>query len=197
MSAGTGIGLAGELSPLFVHVSRGDFIGECRTTLRRLLHRDDVDLPLVNEQFADKKPQSGFLHIDAARVQTPLHFLDFILGGTQLDVSLAVDFSAPSSHVASYDCPHCLADQRPQQFEVAMKAILHVLQDYNRTQSFDVYGFGGVVNERRPRLFPLVCSPLLHHFLFRPSTRRREFEAWTRQSPRTVELWPAFSWEAP
>uniref|UniRef100_A0AC35G7L2 C2 domain-containing protein n=1 Tax=Panagrolaimus sp. PS1159 TaxID=55785 RepID=A0AC35G7L2_9BILA len=78
-----------------------DFIGDCRTTVNRLISKLDVNLPLVNEKKAKKNKKytdSGTLHFHKVYCWLDFTFLDFISGGTELDFTVA--------NVVTND-PHC------------------------------------------------------------------------------------------
>ncbi|VDO16012.1 unnamed protein product [Brugia timori] len=61
-----------------------DLVGNCRTTVNRLLNKEDVTLPLINQKKMKKNKKyvdSGQLHFHRVYCWMDYTFLDFITGG--------------------------------------------------------------------------------------------------------------------
>ncbi|CAJ0949604.1 unnamed protein product, partial [Mesorhabditis belari] len=138
-----------------------DFIGNCETTLDRLLRKDDRELPLINAKKrakkGDKYKNSGILQFNAVHVYKENSFLDFIQGGTQLDFAVAIDFTASNGPVHDPSSLHFINPSLPNQYEVALRACLDICQHYNHRKVFDAFGFGAKVghNDRVSPVFNL------------------------------------------
>uniref|UniRef100_A0AAF5Q3Q2 Copine family protein n=2 Tax=Wuchereria bancrofti TaxID=6293 RepID=A0AAF5Q3Q2_WUCBA len=122
-----------------------DLVGNCRTTVNRLLNKEDVTLPLINQKKMKKNKKyvdSGQLHFHRVYCWMDYTFLDFITGGTELEFTVAIDFTKsnlPSGNMASL---HHVDDESASQYEIAIQAIAEICQYYNNSQLFYAYGFG-------------------------------------------------------
>ena len=70
-------------------------------------------------------------------------FLDFIQGGTQVNFTVAVDFTASNGKPTDptslhYRDPHGL----PNQYQTAIRAVGDIIQDYDSDKQFPALGFG-------------------------------------------------------
>ncbi|VDK73236.1 unnamed protein product [Onchocerca ochengi] len=122
-----------------------DLVGSCRTTVNRLLNKEDVTLPLINQKKMKKNKKyvdSGQLHFHRVYCWMDYTFLDFITGGTELEFTVAIDFTKsnlPSGNMASL---HHVDDENSSQYEIAIQAVAEICQYYNNSQLFYAYGFG-------------------------------------------------------
>ncbi|EFO93889.1 CRE-GEM-4 protein [Caenorhabditis remanei] len=127
-----------------------DIIGTSQTTLNELLTEggktgSTLQIPLINEKKKTKKSKyrnSGILKIWNAKIIIEPTFLDFISGGTQLDFSVAVDFTASNGNPSTPSSLHYMASGVPNQYEIALRAVLSICQHYNSSKTFEAYGFG-------------------------------------------------------
>ncbi|CAB3405766.1 unnamed protein product [Caenorhabditis bovis] len=92
---------------------------------------------------------SGILILSAAKIVKQHSFLDYIAGGTQLEFSIAIDFTASNGPIRDPRSLHYLFKDRPNQYEIAIKACLAICQYYNYSKTFDVYGFGARLPHER------------------------------------------------
>ncbi|CAL2040453.1 unnamed protein product [Caenorhabditis brenneri] len=125
-----------------------DIIGTAQTTMNQLLTAntgETLQIPLINEKKKAKKSKyknSGILKIWNAKIVIEPTFLDFISGGTQLDFAVAVDFTASNGNPASSSSLHYMGSGVPNQYEIALRAVLSICQHYNSSKTFEAYGFG-------------------------------------------------------
>jgi len=125
---------------------RHDLIGTCKTTVERIITKKDATLPLINEKKKAKKNKkyvdSGKLHFDSAFLWHDYTFLDYIQNGTELDFTIAIDFTRSNGPINDTSSLHYLSDHVPNQYQIALRALGEILQYYCRTQTFNAYGFG-------------------------------------------------------
>jgi hypothetical protein len=71
---------------------------------------------------------------------------------------VSVDFTASNGAVTDKNSLHYVNPSQPNQYEMAIKAVLEICQHYNETQIFEAFGFGAKIPPRRKisHLFPLV-----------------------------------------
>ena len=76
----------------------------------------------------------------------------------QLDFTVAVDFTASNGTVTDPRSLHYINPHQPNQYEMAIRAVLDICQFYNKTKMFDAYGFGAKIPPtfQVSHLFPLV-----------------------------------------
>ncbi|KAI1724698.1 copine domain-containing protein [Ditylenchus destructor] len=125
-----------------------DLVGSCKTTVNRLLSGLDRDLPLINEKKARKKQKytdSGTLHFHKIFLWSDFTFLDFISGGTELDFTVAIDFTRSNLPMDDTSSLHHLDGYHSNQYEIAINAIADICQHYSRSKVFNAYGFGAKI----------------------------------------------------
>ncbi|KAK5970680.1 C2 calcium-dependent membrane targeting and Copine domain containing protein [Trichostrongylus colubriformis] len=126
-----------------------DFIGSCQVTLNQLLTGEVKTLPLINEKKrakkGDKYKNSGTLEFNNVELLKQYSFLDFIAGGTQLDFAVAVDFTASNGAVHKPTSLHSISTAQPNQYEIAIRAVIDICQHYNNSKKFDAFGFGAIL----------------------------------------------------
>ncbi|KAL6739698.1 hypothetical protein Aduo_013123 [Ancylostoma duodenale] len=126
-----------------------DFIGSCEVPLSQLLSGAVRSLPLINEKKKAKKgskyKNSGTLEFDGVQILKQHTFLDFIAGGTQLDFAVAIDFTASNGAVHKPTSLHCINPPQPNQYEIAIRAVIDICQHYNNSKLFDAFGFGAIL----------------------------------------------------
>nr|CAD7435265.1 unnamed protein product [Timema monikensis] len=69
-------------------------------------------------------------------------FLDYIIGGTQLNCTIAIDFTGSNGDPMSPDSLHFISSLAPNQYEKALTAVGEIIQDYDSDKLFPVLGFG-------------------------------------------------------
>jgi Ca2+-dependent lipid-binding protein len=84
-----------------------DLIGSCDLTLDGLLQTSPTQFPLINQQKKLKKgskyENSGVLRFDAVRYERTASMLDFIRGGHQISLTVAIDFTGMSFIIYIYN----------------------------------------------------------------------------------------------
>ncbi|KAH7731153.1 copine-5-like protein [Aphelenchoides avenae] len=125
-----------------------DLVGTCTTTVNRLISGMDKDLPLINEKKAKKSKKyenSGMLHFHKVYCWIDFSFLDFITGGTELDFTVAVDFTKSNLPMDDASSLHKIDENQANQYEMAIGAIGEICQHYSRSKVFNAYGFGAKI----------------------------------------------------
>lgn len=69
-------------------------------------------------------------------------FLDYIMGGLQVNCTFAIDFTSSNGDPASTDSLHYISPYHPNQYEQALRAVGEIVQDYDSDKLFPVLGFG-------------------------------------------------------
>jgi len=73
--------------------------------------------------------------------------LEYILGGCEINIHIAIDFTASNGDPHEPSSLHYLnpdiAGDCNNQYTDAIKSVLNILKDYDSDQLFPTYGFGG------------------------------------------------------
>ena len=129
-----------------------DFIGSFHTTLDRLKQgpgpQNQYDC--INQDKQRKKgakyKNSGLVILEQISVVTVPSFLDYIQGGTQVNFTLAVDFTGSNGNPADPRSLHYKDPSgRPNQYVTAISAVGEIIQDYDSDKQFPALGFGARV----------------------------------------------------
>ncbi|XP_054263178.1 copine-8-like [Macrosteles quadrilineatus] len=121
------------------------FIGECHVTMAMLSKGPGpaTVFHLINSHKKHKPHyrHSGELVLTQFSVRTVYSFLDYIMSGTQINCSVAIDFTASNGDPAIPNSLHFISN-RPNSYELALSAVVEIIQDYHSTKQFPVLGFG-------------------------------------------------------
>ncbi|XP_078276009.1 copine-8 isoform X3 [Rhinoraja longicauda] len=124
-----------------------DFIGEFTTNYREL-SRGQSQFN-VYEVFNPKKKakkkkyiHSGTVTLLSFVVETESTFLDYIRGGTQINFTVAIDFTASNGHPAQSTSLHYMNPYQLNTYAMALKAVGEIIQDYDSDKMFPALGFG-------------------------------------------------------
>lgn len=78
-------------------------------------------------------------------IQDRQSFLDYVFGGTQLGLQIAIDFTASNNPVHLPNSLHFLGGTGMNQYESAIAKVGKILQRYDADGQIPVYGFGGSI----------------------------------------------------
>ncbi|XP_032076754.1 copine-8 isoform X2 [Thamnophis elegans] len=106
-----------------------DFIGEFTTSYREL-----------------SRGQSQFnvyeVTLLSFLVETEVSFLDYIKGGTQINFTVAIDFTASNGNPAHPTSLHYMNPYQLNAYGMALRAVGEIIQDYDSDKMFPALGFG-------------------------------------------------------
>jgi len=129
-----------------------DYIGSFHTTLERLKAGPGGDntYEVVNEQKQKKKgskySNSGVVTLNSITIETVPSFLDYIQGGTQVNFTVAVDFTGSNGDPKSPQSLHYQDPSgRPNQYVTAIRSVGEIVQDYDSDKMFPALGFGAKI----------------------------------------------------
>jgi hypothetical protein len=130
-----------------------DLIGVFSATGRMILE-SGARFDVINEKKKAKKGKkyinSGVIIFDRAERIKNYSFMDFPMGGTEMAVSFAIDFTASNG---PQNTPRSLHYNSPSydmnnfyslnEYQKAISSIGYVLEPYDSTRYMEVYGYGG------------------------------------------------------
>lgn len=120
-------------------------IGTCHTSLRSLNSTSGNQTPmiLVNEKRRQKNPNkgnAGVLKVDRIILTEEITFLDYIRHGTKLHFAVAIDFTASNGVFTDPRSLHHLSPYRLNSYEIALRAIGEIIQQYDSSLLFPAFG---------------------------------------------------------
>eukprot|EP01017_Pseudomicrothorax_dubius_P007006 TRINITY_DN12114_c0_g1_i2.p1 TRINITY_DN12114_c0_g1~~TRINITY_DN12114_c0_g1_i2.p1 ORF type:complete len:513 (-),score=66.55 TRINITY_DN12114_c0_g1_i2:35-1573(-) len=124
-------------------------IGMAFCTLRGLLTDYPQKLPLTK---TSGNGSSGFIILESASIVQNNEFLDYIMGGTQLNAMIAIDYTVSNKDPRRRIDRHQLTPHRLNDYQLAINKIVDILLAYDNDKKIPVYGYGG-----KPR-FPILKS---------------------------------------
>ncbi|XP_055786875.1 copine-9-like [Salvelinus fontinalis] len=124
-----------------------DFIGEFTTSYRdfsRGQNQFNVYEVLNPKKKGRKKKyiNSGTVTLLSFKVESEYTFVDFIRGGTQLNFTVAIDFTASNGNPSQPTSLHYMNPYQMNAYAMALKAVGEIIQDYDSDKLFPAYGFG-------------------------------------------------------
>lgn len=122
-------------------------IGEFCTTLRELSNGSGpaTVFHCIHPRKQAKNPtyqHSGEVRLLRYEYKKVYSFLDYIKGGTQLNCTIAIDFTASNGDPQTPDSLHYISPVATNQYEQALTAVGEIIQDYDSDKLFPVLGFG-------------------------------------------------------
>ncbi|XP_061540551.1 copine-9-like isoform X2 [Phycodurus eques] len=124
-----------------------DFIGEFTTSYRELSRGQNQFnvYEVINPKKKGKKKKyvnSGTVTLLSFKVESEYTFVDFIRGGTQLNFTVAIDFTASNGNPSQPTSLHYMSPYQMNAYAMALKAVGEIIQDYDSDKLFPAYGFG-------------------------------------------------------
>jgi len=129
-----------------------DQIGVVETTMNQLLqlaNQGPVELPFINPKKAGKHgyKNSGTLYFRQFNFSQIPSFVDYIRGGCDMNMVVAIDFTASNGMPSNEHSLHHVNPDRPNQYEMAITSVGSILSYYDHDGMIPVYGFGGSVGD--------------------------------------------------
>ncbi|MCJ8743245.1 hypothetical protein PDJAM_G00091730 [Pangasius djambal] len=124
-----------------------DFIGEFSTSYRELSRGQSQFnvYEVINPKKKGKKKKylnSGTVTLLSFLVDIEVTFLDYIKGGTQINFTVAIDFTASNGNPAQPTSLHYMSPYQLNAYGMALKAVGEIIQDYDSDKMFPALGFG-------------------------------------------------------
>lgn len=157
--------------PLLIEVfdwdrwGESDFIGKFETSLNTILNNGDkVEYSLINSTKKAKNKSyvnSGVIVFDKAVLVKQYSFLDYIRGGQEISLVVAIDYTGSNGDPRSPSSLHYQNPQVMNEYQCAIRAVGEIISCYDTDNMFPVYGFGAKVppNWQVDHCFPCNFNP--------------------------------------
>ncbi|KAK2821390.1 hypothetical protein Q7C36_020733 [Tachysurus vachellii] len=143
-----------------------DLIGEFTCTAARLLEAKDqgVEFECIHPEKQKKKKSyknSGVVRFKYCKIETQYSFIDYVMGGCQINFTVGIDFTGSNGDPRSVDSLHYLSSNGVNQYLDAIWSVGLVIQDYDIDKLFPAFGFGAQVppDFQVSHEFPLNFNP--------------------------------------
>lgn len=104
-----------------------------------------VQWECINPKYKVKKKNyknSGIVILNLCKIHKMHSFLDYIMGGCQIQFTVAIDFTASNGDPRNSCSLHYIHPYQPNEYLKALVAVGEICQDYDSDKMFPVYGFG-------------------------------------------------------
>ncbi|CAG8454651.1 15828_t:CDS:10 [Acaulospora morrowiae] len=129
--------------------------GQCSVTLRELLSGDKIFPIKPAPNSSVKIGKDASLRVMKAEVEERPTFLDYIAGGTVINLVVAIDFTSSNGNPRSPRSLHYIRGSEPNDYQRAISSVGKILEAYDRDRLFSVYGFGGKFHGELSHAYPL------------------------------------------
>ncbi|KAB0399017.1 hypothetical protein E2I00_004154 [Balaenoptera physalus] len=100
---------------------------------------------LEKQQKKKSYKNSGTICVKICQVETEYSFLDYVMGGCQINFTVGVDFTGSNGDPSSPDSLHYLSPTGVNEYLTALWSVGSVVQDYDSDKLFPAFGFGAQV----------------------------------------------------
>ncbi|XP_038652494.1 copine-4 [Scyliorhinus canicula] len=125
-----------------------DFIGEFMSNfveMRGAMDGRQVQWECINQKYKTKKKSyknSGIVILNLCKIHKMHSFLDYIMGGCQIQFTVAIDFTASNGDPRNSCSLHYIHPYQPNEYLKALVAVGEICQDYDSDKMFPAFGFG-------------------------------------------------------
>uniref|UniRef100_A0AAX7SKU6 C2 domain-containing protein n=1 Tax=Astatotilapia calliptera TaxID=8154 RepID=A0AAX7SKU6_ASTCA len=122
-----------------------DFIGTFQTSLSQI---QQAEFDCINSKKKEKKKgykNSGIIVIKKSKIVRQYTFLDYIMGGCQINFTIAIDFTGSNGDPKFPQSLHYINPQGYNEYLAAIWAVGNVIQDYDSDKMFPAFGFGAQI----------------------------------------------------
>ncbi|KAM9774644.1 copine-3-like isoform 2-T3 [Syngnathus typhle] len=123
-----------------------------------------VEFECINSQKKQQKKSyknSGVVSVKQCQVVKEYTFLDYVMGGCQLNFTVAIDFTGSNGYPKSPESLHYISPQGENEYLSAIWSVGNVIQDYDSDKMFPAFGFGAQIPPawQVSHKFPLNFNP--------------------------------------
>uniref|UniRef100_A0A674NMT1 Copine I n=1 Tax=Takifugu rubripes TaxID=31033 RepID=A0A674NMT1_TAKRU len=104
-----------------------------------------VEFNCIHPEKQKKKKSytnSGVVSVKSCKLVTQYSFLDYVMGGCQINFTVGVDFTGSNGDPSSPNSLHYMSPDGLNQYLSALWSVGQVIQDYDTDKLFPAFGFG-------------------------------------------------------
>ncbi|KAG1944224.1 copine-3 isoform X1 [Pimephales promelas] len=144
-----------------------DLIGIFETNMKRLqgaTRTAPAEFDCINSKKKQKKKNyknSGVVSVKVCQITKEYTFLDYIMGGCQINFIVGIDFTGSNGDPRFPDSLHHISPQGVNEYLSAIWSVGLVVQDYDSDKMFPAFGFGAQIPPtwQVSHEFPLNFNP--------------------------------------
>uniref|UniRef100_A0A672GJL3 Copine-3 n=1 Tax=Salarias fasciatus TaxID=181472 RepID=A0A672GJL3_SALFA len=122
-----------------------DLIGTFMTKTFQQCAVFQVAYDCINPEKQKKKKSyknSGVVSVKSCKMETTYSFLDYVMGGCQINFTVGIDFTGSNGDPRSPQSLHYMSPDGLNQYLSALWSVGQVVQDYDADKLFPAFGFG-------------------------------------------------------
>ncbi|XP_025913353.1 copine-1 isoform X4 [Apteryx rowi] len=107
-----------------------------------------VEFECIHPEKKQKKKSyknSGIIRIKSCKIERDYSFLDYVMGGCQINFTVGIDFTGSNGDPKSPDSLHYISPDGINEYLIAIWSVGSVVQDYDTDKLFPAFGFGAQV----------------------------------------------------
>ncbi|XP_022609792.1 copine-1-like isoform X5 [Seriola dumerili] len=120
-------------------------VAEFEVSGRRLDKKAEFECVNPKKLRKTNYKNSGVICVKRCQVVKEYTFLDYIMGGCQINFTIAIDFTGSNGDPSSPQSLHYINPEGYNEYLTAIWAVGKVIQDYDSNKMFPVFGFGAQV----------------------------------------------------
>ena len=97
------------------------------------------------------KFDNNIIHVIEFNIKKTVNFLEYVFGGCDINLNIAIDFTLSNGCVDEHDSLHSNISSK-NEYMKAIKSVGEILQYYDSDKAIPVYGFGGVIPEQEKKV---------------------------------------------
>ncbi|XP_078396816.1 copine-3-like [Cetorhinus maximus] len=143
-----------------------DLIGTFETNVAKFQEasQNATEFECINPKKKQKKKNyknSGTVIVKSCQVVKEYSFLDYIMGGCQMNFTVGIDFTGSNGDPRSPDSLHYINPNGFNEYLMAIWSVGMVVQDYDTDKMFPALGFGAQIppNWKVSHEFPINFNP--------------------------------------
>ena len=138
-----------------------EYIATAEFTLNQIVIEGKRSFPLINpkKKLKVNYENSGIIKIIQCDIKKIYNFIEYIKGGCQIALEVAIDFTGSNRHPSSPNSLHYISEDSLNQYQQALLAVSEILLHYDSDKKVPMYGFGGKINNIVSHCFSLSQNP--------------------------------------
>ncbi|NWT05053.1 CPNE1 protein, partial [Mionectes macconnelli] len=111
-------------------------------------YKSSVEFECIHPEKKQKKKSyknSGIIRVKSCKIETEYSFLDYVMGGCQINFTVGVDFTASNGDPNLPDSLHHISPDGINEYLIAIWSVGSVVQDYDTDKLFPAFGFGAQI----------------------------------------------------